>query len=118
MAATTKIKLTIPKGSTYQHRFTYLDPASQDPINLMGYTARTQFRPSVDSAQVLYEGTTENGHITVTGQEGEVTLKIPADITSAWTFNAAVFDLEIISPGGDVTRLVEGAVKVTPEVTR
>lgn len=122
MATTTvnqgdKVALTIPQGSTYRHTFYYRDAAGA-VVSLAGYTARLQFRESIDAAAILYEATTANGFITINGAAGDVTLEIAAATTAAWTFRAAVYDLEIISSDGKVTRLVKGRVKVDPEVTR
>ncbi|MDK2957814.1 MAG: hypothetical protein PWQ57_3312 [Desulfovibrionales bacterium] len=112
-----KVKLTIPQGSTYVHTFSYVD-SDGDAVSLLNFTARMQFRESAAAEAALYEGTTENGHIVINGPAGSVQLKISAATTAAWTFTYAVYDLEIVSPLGVVTRLVQGSVKVTPEVTR
>jgi hypothetical protein len=41
----------------------------------------------------------------------------PAD-SSAWTWRSAHYDLEVTSPDGDVIRMLEGRIRVSPEVTR
>ena len=38
--------------------------------------------------------------------------------SAALDFNSAVYDLEIVSPAGVVTRLVQGTVTLSREVTR
>lgn len=108
--------LTIPQGSTYKHTFHYRDD-NDVAIPLSGYTGRIQFRDSVVATTTLYDSTTL-GDITIDGAKGDVILEIPEPTTKAWTFRAAVYDLEIISPASKVTRLVKGRVKVDPEVTR
>lgn len=88
------------------------------PINLTGYTARMQIRSSVESETVLVNLTTENGGITLGGTGGTVQLLITAVATAAITWTSGVYDLELVSGSGIVTRLVSGRINVTQEVTR
>lgn len=60
----------------------------------------------------------ENGHITLGGESGTITIKIPSGITKAFSpTGTAVYDLLLTSPSGEVTRLVEGPCEVRPDVT-
>jgi hypothetical protein len=89
------------------------------PVDLAGYTARLHFRESVDSDVILLASTTENGGLALDNTLKTITLTISATDTTGLTWGAAVFDgLEMVSPGGVVTRLVKGAVSVSPEGTR
>jgi len=117
--AVTKVNMYIPQGATYGHKFLYRQESDESIISLNGYTARLHIRDKVTSTAALYEASTDEGDgITITGSQGEVYLEIPAAITAAWTWTRAVYDLEIISGIGKVTRIAEGNVKVSPEVTR
>lgn len=49
---------------------------------------------------------------------GVITLSLTATLTAGIPATRYVYDLEMISSGGVVTRLLEGYVTVTPEVTR
>lgn len=109
--------LTINKGETLELPITYKDENGQ-PINLTGYTARLQVRERHDSATILLELTTENGGITIDGPAGTLTLHLSAAASAALGWERGVYDLEIASPSGTVTRLLEGAALTTPEVTR
>lgn len=109
--------LLIEQGATLSQSFVWTD-SSGAAINLIGYTARMQVRSSVTSATTLLELTTENGGITITGGSGTVTLTQTATQTAAYTWRQGVYDLELVSGGGVVTRLVQGSVTVSPEVTR
>jgi hypothetical protein len=62
--------------------------------------------------------TTENGGITLGGAAGTIAIVAAATSTGDITFKRGVYDLEMISASGIVTRLIEGVVTVTPEVTR
>jgi len=123
-----KHNLEIPQGETFTITFTFKD-SSGNPVDLTDYYGRCQFRETVDAATVLYDSTLSGvgeissttyryGDITVEFATGKVTLKIPAATTAAFAFTSAKYDLEIVSPAGDVTRLVKGNIKVDPEVTR
>ncbi len=111
------------QGQTWRNTLRLRDSAG-DPVVLTGYTARMQIRPSVDSDTVLLELTTENGRLTINGAAGEISILVAAAVMEALPLDyetvAWVYDLEIIS--GDatpvVTRVLQGAVMVTPEVTR
>jgi len=115
-----KLNLKINQGETYRHKL-YLSDPSDVPINLTGYTARMHIRENIKSEVVLLELTTENGGIILSDLlGGELSLYISSTGTSAITWAQGVYDLEVIAPGidGDVTRLIEGNVAVSKEVTR
>lgn len=88
------------------------------PVDLTGFTARMQIRETIESTTVLHSLTTENGGITLGGAAGTIALTISATDTAAFTFDTAVYDLEIISAGGVVTEIASGAVLMNNEVTR
>ena len=88
-------------------------------VNLTGYTARMQIREELASAAVLLSLTTENGGITLGGALGTIDLFISAADTTAITWEGGVYDLELVAPSTDVTRLIdESSVTVSFEVTR
>lgn len=88
------------------------------PVNLTGFTARMQIRETVESTTVLHSLTTENGGITLGGAAGTIALTISATDTAAFTFDTAVYDLEVVSGGDVVTEIASGAVLMNNEVTR
>lgn len=107
----------IEQGATFVKGIIWKD-SEGDPVDLDGYTARMQFRPSVNSNTIYFSCTTENGRITLGGALGTIDISIDADDTAAFEFISAVYDLELESAGGFVTRLLEGGVEVSKEVTR
>ena len=120
MTKPAKLKFTIYQGATFRKRLTWKAPDGT-PIDLTGCTARMQVRSEVESDVVLLSLTTENGGITLGGSAGTVNLYLGAVATAALAFEGGVFDLEIIHPGAlpdDVTRLGQGYLNVSPEVTR
>lgn len=113
-----KLKLTIDQGATFTKQLTWKTGTPAVAVDLTGYTARMQIRPTIESSTVLVSLTTENGGIALGGTAGTITLTITATATAAFTWTEGVYDLELVSAGGVVTRLLKGAVTVTPEVTR
>lgn len=113
-----RLSLTILQGETFSRPLVWKAGAPAVPVDLTGCTARMQVRSTVDNDTVLLELTTGNGRIALGGVDGTITLQLTAAETQALTWRNAVYDLEVVHPGGQVRRLVEGAVKVKPEVTR
>lgn len=109
--------LYIEQGATFVKQITWKD-SSGTPVDLSGYTARMQFRSSVNSDTILFSATTTNGKITLGGAAGTIDIEIDATDTTAFAFVSAVYDLELESASGFVTRLLEGGVEVSKEVTR
>ena len=86
-------------------------------MNTTGFSARMQLRTSYSAASASLELTTANGRISLTNA-GVITLSLTATETAALAAGRYVYDLEMVSSGGQVTRLLEGVVTVSPEVTR
>lgn len=110
------LNLTFPQGATWSLALTWNDDGG-DPINLTGYTARMHVRKSYDAATTVVALTSGSG-ITLGGAAGTITLSVSATTTGGVPASTYVYDLELESGGGQVTRLVEGTLTVTPEVTR
>lgn len=109
--------LTVYQGATFSQEFLWQD-ADQDPVDLTGYAARMMARANVADAAPFLDLTTENGGIALGGASGTVTLSMSAAATAAITAAVGAYDLELIAPGGDVTRLVQGAITISREITR
>lgn len=89
-----------------------------EPVNLTGFTARMQLREKLDSTTTLAEYTTENGKLTIDTATSKVTISVDATTTAGYTFNTAVYSLELVSSGGQVTQLILGNITLVKEVTR
>lgn len=89
-----------------------------EPIDLTGYTARMQIREKVDSTTTLDDLTTLNGGIILDVANNKITLFISAVDTALYTFNSAVYSLEMVSSTGVVTPLLNGTLTLVKEVTR
>jgi hypothetical protein len=110
--------IQINQGATFSLAATWKDSAGT-PVNLTGYTARMQVRTAYDATATILNLTSAAGDITLGGSAGTITITVSATATAALTAPwAGAYDLELVSGGGVVTRLLEGSASVSPEVTR
>ena len=106
----TKSNLVIDQGATFSTDLTLTDE-NGDALNLTGYTANSQIRKWYTSSNsVSFSASTNTS-------TGVVTLSLTANQTTALTAGRYVYDVEI-SDGTTISRIVEGIVTVTPNVTR
>lgn len=118
MTTPAKLKFTIYQGATFRKRLAWKAGKPSVAVDLTGCTARMQVRAEVESAAVLLSLTTTNGGIVLGGATGTVDLYVSDEDTAAITWGGGVWDLEIEHPAGEVTRLAQGSISVSPEVTR
>jgi hypothetical protein len=88
------------------------------PVDLAGFTARMQMRAKLDDTAVIKELTTTNGGIIINNTTKTVQLYMSATETAAFSFQNAVYSLELVSSGGEVTQLINGTISLVREVTR
>jgi hypothetical protein len=107
------------EGATFSRTITWRD-SNDALVNLSGYSARMQVRPTIDDSgqTATLSLTTDNGRILLGGTAGTVTLTVSAgDMTVPE--GQYVYDLEMLSSGGvTVTRLLQGTFVVSGEVTK
>jgi hypothetical protein len=106
----------IDQGADWFFNVTYENPAGT-PVNLTSYTAALQLRSLPESTTAVLSLATGSG-ITITGATGLVAVRATAAQTGAIIAGDYYYDLEITSPSGVVTRLVQGQALVNPQVTR
>ena len=110
--------LTIEQGVTLNRVLTWTD-SNDALVDLTNYTARAQVRDSKSGSTKIVDLTTENGGISLGGAAGTITLTMTDTATAALSaLTDGRWDLELISSGGTVTRLVEGKCTISLEVTR
>ena len=118
-----KYSFTIEQGATFTRTFKYKD-ADGNPFDLDGYTVRMQIRTSHSSLAPIdtFDNGGEGGFdLTAAAGASEkniITLTISAAQTAAFTFDQALYDIELESGGGVVTRLLQGKIKLSREVTK
>jgi len=124
--------LYIEQGTTVDFEFQYRD-SNNNPVDLTGYGARMQIRPSATSNEVYLSLTStlnpDGTGINMSGSSpykspssGSLGVYISSCTSSMLNFGDAVYDLEIFapvdSPCPEVTRIIQGPVRLSKEVTR
>lgn len=104
-----KANLVIDQGSTYSVSIS-ISNSDGDPLNITGYSSRAQLRKHYTSSNAVTFQTSLS--------TGEVGLSLTSAQTALLTPGRYVYDVELIDSSNNVTRIVEGIVTVTPEVTR
>lgn len=122
-----KYPIKFRRGADWHRIFSHESQATRVPFDLTGCTARMQIRSELDSSVVLDTLTTENGRLVLVNRDnplGGVVLAgikiiFPNAISSAYLWDEAVYDLEIVRPSGLVDCMIETSpIALTGEVTR
>lgn len=106
-----KANLLIDQGSTFATSITITNDAGE-PVDLTGYTGAGQMRRHYSS--LTYIPLTIN----ISANVGIVGITLSADQTTAIAAGRYVYDVELTTAAGVVSRIVEGVATVTPQVTR
>jgi hypothetical protein len=124
-----RYSFTIEQGATTNFEIQYKD-SNNTPVDLTGYSGKMMIRSNyaddnpttyaILSSSLAADGTGldfsgSNGSTPPTS--GSIGIYISAVSSSNFTFNTARYDLEITS-GSVVTRILEGQVNLSQEVTR
>ena len=102
------------QGSTFSLPFTIDEDGTL--WNVLGWSARMQVRPFVESDTVLLSLTNGNGITLAAG--GSVTISITAAQLSAMPPGTHVYDLELIDLSNSPESILEGKFILRPETTR
>jgi hypothetical protein len=112
MAAGT-YNILVEQGSTFSQSVTVKEDGS--PRDLTGYNARAQMRPTRTSSTLTATFTCTISDPTT----GLILMELTPATTAAIAEGRYYYDLEIYTNAdGIVTRLLQGEVTVSPEVTR
>lgn len=122
-----RYSFVIEQGSTLNLELQYKD-STGIPVDLTNYGGRMQIRPDIASSTVYIslsssleaDGTGLNfsgSNGQTPPSSGSIGIYISAASSSLLNFATGVYDLEIYS-GSVVTRILEGQVKLSKEVTR
>lgn len=106
-----KANIVIDQGATYSTTIDVTDD-NGTPIDLTGYSAEAQIRKHYTSVNAI------EFDINVGGLTGIITISLSANATANLAAGRYVYDCELTSDEGVVSRIVEGIVTVTPNVTR
>jgi hypothetical protein len=105
-----KINIVVDQGTTFNTKF-IINDVNDDPINFAGYTGESQMRKS-------YTSSTSYSFSVSLNSIGEVYLSMSANTTGSIPPGRYVYDIEVEDAINTRSRIVEGIVTVTPQVTR
>lgn len=107
------VELTLDQGTTFETSLS-LTNDDQTTINVTNYTFSAQIRKS-------YYSSNPTANITVTVSDaanGNVKLSMDSANTANVKAGRYLYDLLMTDTGGVKTRVIEGIITVTPQVTR
>lgn len=104
--------LFVDQGSDYATVITVLSGANV-PLDLNGYTVKSQMRKSFSSSQAFNFTTS-----LFDAANGKVKLALTAAQSAEIPAGRWLYDVEITSSIGAKKRVVEGIVTVTPQITQ
>jgi hypothetical protein len=107
--------LTVYAGADFDQTFTITQGGTA--LNLTNYSASMQVREAADATAILLSLTSGTG-ITLGGTAGTVAVVITSAQSSALSAGSYAYDLELVSGGNIVTRLLQGGFSVSGNVTR
>lgn len=106
----TKLNLVIDQGADFTTSVN-LNDTDGNPIDLSTYTSRAQLRKHYTSSNAVSFSTSSTSG-------GVLTLSLTASQTTDIIAGRYVYDVEVVDSSNVVSRIVEGVVTVTPNVTR
>lgn len=106
-----KANILIDQGSSFSTSIN-LTTTADDVIDLTGFTGAAQMRKHYTSSN------STPFTVTVLPESGVVRLAMTANTTANLVAGRYVYDVELTSSLGVISRIVEGIVTVTPNVTR
>lgn len=108
------VELYMDQGATFNNILTITDDLTNAYLNVASYNVSSQMRRSYYSANA-----SANLVCSITdAANGEITLSLDAANTSNLKAGRYVFDIKNEDGNGNITRILEGIISVTPSVTR
>jgi ABC-type molybdate transport system ATPase subunit len=112
-----KKHLYIYQGSTFKLEHIVKDTAGL-AVDLTGATIQSQIREYKASPDVLLDLADTGSVSIVDALAGKILINISAYNTSLIEVEKSVYDLEVHFANGEVYRVLEGSIFMSPEVTR
>lgn len=104
-----KSNLVIDQGATFYS--VVILSENNERLDLTSYTGASQMRKHYSSTNAV------SFDVQLT-EEGEIVLSLTAEQTEALTPGRYLYDVELTDSANIVSRIVEGIVTVTPNITR
>lgn len=106
----TRIDLILDQGADFLTVFN-VQAANGDAVDLSSYTAASEMRKDyISNTYIQFNMSTD--------ANGNVTMNLPWANTATIVPGRYRYDIEITSPSNVVSRIVEGVIDVSPNMTR
>lgn len=108
------IELYLDQGADFNNVINLTDDITNIPVNVAGYIITSQMRRSYYSSNI-----TANITCTITdASNGEIVMSLTSANTSNIKAGRYVFDIKTKDQINTVSRVLEGIITVTPQVTK
>ena len=108
--------ILVDQGATL-NRALFIKTSAKRAINLTNYIGRMHIRDYKNSSVIIETLTTENEQIVINASLGRVDIFLSPSETEALEAKKYVYDLELESSEGEVTKIVSGTLTVRAEIT-
>jgi len=106
----TRIDLVLDQGADFLTVFN-VQAANGSPVDLSMYSSASQMRKDyLSNTYIQFNMSTD--------ANGNVTMNLPSGNTMSITPGRYRYDIEITSPSNVISRIVEGIIDVSPNITR
>ncbi len=105
----------VDQNTTFTFEVQYLDE-DQNPIQLNFHTAKLQVRDTQGGKKLAFT-LTENDGLVISPTLGKIQVSISADRTNKMFYPKSAYDLVLIDPSVNKTRLLEGYMTLSRSVT-
>lgn len=103
---TTNKNITINKGSSY--RITFIASKNGGPVDLSGHSLRGTVKLSSNSTSTLLDMTSANKLLKIDGSN--IIMYFTESFTRSVPGSFAVYDVELISPSAEVSKIITGII--------
>lgn len=111
---TAYVELYMDQGATFNNVINITDDVTNSAVNVSGYVVTSQMRRSYYSANI-----SANITCSITNaSQGEITLSLPASVTANLKPGRYLFDVKSVDTSNVVSRILEGIITVTGQVSR
>lgn len=108
------VELYMDQGATFNNTLNITDDLTNAKVNIQGYSVSSQMRRSYYSANA-----SANIVCTITdAANGTILMSLGAANTTNIKAGRYLFDVETVDTNGVTSRILEGIITVTPQITR
>lgn len=108
--ASPTVNIVIDKGTYFENTF-FVNNDDGSTYDLIGYTASSKIRKHPTSTN------SQSFSVFIVSSQGKITLSMSSSITSQLTEGRNYYDILLIDPYGDRTKVIEGTAIVNPSVS-